>query len=112
MCDSCRPTLKDLFEQYPEMIVLVGWDACIIGTASSCGAPTVLVYDAEKIVTGLMEQGMDHSEAVEFFEFNIEGGYYGTHTPKFLYRCAPIKKCTSTQPHPSKSAAKKQRTRK
>jgi hypothetical protein len=44
----------------------------------------VSVYDYEKCIEALMSEGMDLDEAVEYFEFNVEGAYVGPHTPVFL----------------------------
>lgn len=51
---------------------------------------TVLVYSVEKILNILMTRdGMSHEEAVEFFEFNIEGSYMGPLTPVYVYPYEP-----------------------
>lgn len=51
---------------------------------------TVLVYSVEKIINILMTRdGMSHEEAVEFFEFNIEGSYMGPLTPVYVYPYDP-----------------------
>jgi hypothetical protein len=42
----------------------------------------VMVYDGEKIVDILVDRdGMTPEDALEFIEFNIEGGYLGPTTP-------------------------------
>jgi len=40
-----------------------------------------LIYSVEKCITILMNQGMDMTEAVEYFEFNVSGSYVGEKTP-------------------------------
>ena len=50
----------------------------------------VLVYSVEKILNILMTRdGMSYEEAVEFFEFNIEGAYMGPLTPVYVYPYEP-----------------------
>lgn len=41
----------------------------------------VAVYSGDVIVSNLMAQGMDESQAIEYTEFNIEGAYVGIDTP-------------------------------
>jgi len=61
------------------------FDECIIGTATRCGMDVVLVYDVEKIIDILIQQGMSDEEAWEYYGFNIEGAYVGEKTPLFFY---------------------------
>ena len=92
------PTLKDIEKAHPHMVILVGWDRCIVGVVESFGGVSTLCYDADLILEGLREQGMTSDEAVEFFEYNIAGGYYGARTPAFLFRIQPPKKPTKARP--------------
>ena len=72
------------------MIRAEGFDDCILGVAEVWDGNTRvhrIVYDALEMIEVLMERdGMDHDEAVEYFEFNIDGAYMGTHTPIFVFR--------------------------
>lgn len=46
----------------------------------------VAVYDHDKIIDILMERdGMEHEEAVEFLNFNIDGTYAGEQTPIIIF---------------------------
>ena len=73
------------------MLKADGFDECILGIAEVWdGNERVhrIVYDALKIINVLIEKdGMTREEAVEYFEFNIDGAYYGKETPVFLFRC-------------------------
>jgi hypothetical protein len=66
-----------------------GYDEAIIGPAmvwQGNDRVTVLVYDAEAIRKILVNRdGMDHEEAREFIEFNIEGAYVGPDTPILVW---------------------------
>lgn len=44
------------------------------------------VYDADKVISVLVRDGMTYEEALEFYEFNILGSYVGPATPLFLTR--------------------------
>jgi hypothetical protein len=43
------------------------------------------IYSTELCLTICMERdGMSYDEAVEFFQYNISGGYHGSQTPLFI----------------------------
>ena len=46
-----------------------------------------LVYSSNKIIRAFMdEDGMSEEEAIEYFDFNIEGAYVGEYTPIYMYQ--------------------------
>lgn len=68
------------------VIVLDGWDECILGTVDFNEAFKI-VYSRRKILLGLMgddQSNMSYEEAVEYMSFNIEGLYAGPYTPIIL----------------------------
>jgi hypothetical protein len=71
------------------MLKADGFDEAIIGQACiwrDKGMHNVLVYDAEKMRSILMERdNMDSDEAREFIEFNVEGAYVGVETPVYVW---------------------------
>ena len=68
-----------LFLEGPEL------DAAIVGLASRCGQPPMLVYSTRAIVEILRRRdGMTLEEATEFFDFNIGGAWLGPSTPAYL----------------------------
>jgi hypothetical protein len=51
----------------------------------------VLVYSVDKIIEILIDRdGMTEEEAIEFFEFNIEGAYMGRMTPVYVHRSPDV----------------------
>lgn len=58
-----------------------GHDNAIIGVGQRCGQLALAVYDNAIIRANLMAEGMDETDAIEFFNFNILGGWHGVHTP-------------------------------
>ena len=69
---------------HPDLIVIDGFDDCIVGTAERFGSELFAVYDLSKILAKLESQGMTYDEAVEYHEFNQLGAYVGDHTPAFM----------------------------
>lgn len=94
----------ELEEQLEGMLLVTGYDDCLIGIAERCGQPSVAAYDAHKIARSLMRDGMSEEEAWEFFYFNISGGYVGELTPVFIHKlCQPKQKAESTKPITTRS---------
>ena len=71
--------IADLFET--PMLRIDGFDDCCIGVDE---LNAVFVYDSDKIVERLIEQGMNYAEAVEYYSFNIAGAYMGEGTPMLI----------------------------
>lgn len=74
-----------LAELDPEILCADGWDEHILGTAFSPGRYLLVVYDGDGIINTLVKRdGLSFEEAVEHFEFNIEGSWVGQRTPVFV----------------------------
>jgi len=67
-----------------EMLVMDGYNDCIIGTVERFGQPTIYCYDKQKVINRLQSDGMTEDEAFEFFYFNQIGAWMGDTTPCFL----------------------------
>lgn len=67
-----------------ELLVMDGHDDAIIGVGQRF-TDHFVVYDFEKVIAKLMEDGMTRDEAVEFHEFNQVGAWVGPRTPVFLH---------------------------
>ena len=59
------------------------YDPCIVGVGRRFN-DTVLIYSAKAIIDMHVRGGMEVEEAIEFFEFNTVGGWFGAGTPIFL----------------------------
>lgn len=70
---------KILTEVYGELLFADGFDDAIIGVHT--GSPARLIYSVTKCLAILKEGGMDTEEAIEYFDFNVEGSYVGEQTP-------------------------------
>ena len=65
------------------MIIYDGFDDANIGIVYRCGMSSVTLYDQDKCIEILMDQGMGSVEAMEHFSYNVAGGYVGPDTPCF-----------------------------
>jgi hypothetical protein len=64
------------------MLIADGYDEAIIGQTTK----ELVVYNVAAIIDILMKRdGMTEEEALEFFEFNIDGSYMGEQTPIFIF---------------------------
>jgi len=66
-------------------LVMDGFDGCVMGILERFGMENIVIYDKEKVIQQLMDEGCDSYEgAVEYYEFNQLGGWHGDQTPGFL----------------------------
>jgi hypothetical protein len=72
--------LEKILERYQDEQILKadGFDGAIIGIEESSMR---LIYSIDKCIKILMGQGMDMTESIEYFEFNVSGSYVGEKTP-------------------------------
>jgi len=70
-------------ELYPDETFLFadGFDYAIIGVDEQNGR---IVYDIDEVINTLIMEGMEVDEAIEFYDYNIAGAYYGEKTPLFM----------------------------
>ena len=66
-----------------EIIIYDEFEDAIIGLADRFGMDTSVAYDYDKVIKILMED-MSYEEAVEYFAFNVIGGWVGDSTPVFI----------------------------
>jgi|TARA_Y100000310_G_scaffold338213_1_gene427244 hypothetical protein len=67
-----------------DMMMVDGHDEAIVGVVTRFGQSPVLCYDYKKVIGTLVSGGMSEEEAVEYFDFNIEGVWVGEGTPCFI----------------------------
>lgn len=67
-----------------EPLYMDGFDEALIGTGLKFNT-TVAIYDYERCIAILMNQGMSLEEAEDYFSFNVQGAYVGEATPVILY---------------------------
>ena len=70
-----------------DAMIMDGYDDCAVGILERYGMEPIVLYDKEKVINKLVENGCDGYEgANEFYEFNQLGGWHGDKTPGFLIR--------------------------
>ena len=75
--------MKELLEKIdPELLYADGFDDCILGMTFRDSTPVVL-YSSSRIIQSLSKD-MPEEEAIEYFEFNINGAYVGERTPMYV----------------------------
>jgi len=68
-------------------LTMDGYDDCAIGILERFGMESIVIYDKEKVIEKLMDEGIPtYEEALEFYEYNQLGGWHGDLTPGFLIR--------------------------
>jgi hypothetical protein len=81
---QCNPI--DLFSGFDpdDLMVMDGYDDCIVGVVERYEQSPIVCYDKQKILCRLESFGMDGDEALEFFLHNQIGAWMGDATPCFL----------------------------
>jgi len=74
--------LLDLLGNEDEILLADGFNEALIGHAA--GMEPRAVYDYDRCIDVLVEDGMDRGEAMECFEFKTVGAYVGEQTPVFV----------------------------
>ena len=68
-------------------LTMDGYDDCAIGILERYGMESIVIYDKEKVISQLMDEGIPtYEEALEFYEYNQLGAWLGDMTPGFLVR--------------------------
>jgi hypothetical protein len=72
--------VDEIVEMYSDESFLTadGFDEAIIGVDESSMR---LVYSVTKCLEILQAQGMDETDALEYFSYNVSGAYMGEKTP-------------------------------
>ena len=65
-----------------ECLTADGFDAALVGC--TYGANVVAVYDIQRMIEVLVNEGMEHDDAVEFLEYNVVSAYLGDRTPLYV----------------------------
>lgn len=79
--------IVDIHEYAEGSVLLDGLELAIIGIVQEFGNGPRILYSKDKILDILQKRdGMTYSEAEEFFDYNIIGGYFGEQNPIFLDR--------------------------
>jgi hypothetical protein len=70
-----------------DALIMDGYNDCAVGILERYGMEPIVLYDKEKVIQQLMDEGIDtYEEALEFYEYNQLGGWLGDKTPGFLIR--------------------------
>lgn len=77
---------EELTEENPEALFADGFDDAIIGYVINHHHNAVVVYDYQKCVRILIEEGLTEEDALDHLSFNTLGAYVGENTPLFVWR--------------------------
>lgn len=75
--------IETILEHYPDeqFLIIDGYDDCILGIDIDSMR---LIYSVDSIILKLSND-MSEEDAVEYFNFNIQGAYFGEQTPIYCY---------------------------
>jgi len=67
-----------------EILLATGFDDAYLGLVWRKGMEPVALYSYDKVISILMDQGMDELEAEEYFNFNVADAWVGDYTPAWV----------------------------
>jgi len=65
-----------------ECLTADGFDDALVGC--TYGANVVAVYDINKMIEVLIQEGLEYDDAVEFLDYNVVGAHLGEKTPMYI----------------------------
>lgn len=71
-------------DHYPHCTTADGFDDAIIGMLLRPGRPAVVVYDVDRVIDVVLQEGVSREEAEEYVQFNVTSAYVGQCTPLFV----------------------------
>lgn len=71
-----QESVLELLLDDEQVLLADGFEDAFLGIQKPCDKPPHAVYDRNKCIEILMEQGMEADEAEEYFSFNVEGSKY------------------------------------
>ena len=89
---SAPPDAVTLAEQLLDLgvedaLTMNGYDDCAIGILERFGMEPIVLYDKERIIQKLMDDGAStYEDALDFYSYNQLGGWHGELTPGFVVR--------------------------
>jgi len=77
--------LEQIKEEHPDVLLMDGFDDCIIGICNRMGQEPIVAYDYHMVINKLAsEPDMSYEDAIEYYEFNQIGAWVGERTPCFV----------------------------
>lgn len=76
-----REQLMDVLAD-EECLTADGFEDALVGC--SYGGNVVAVYDINKMIAVLVNEGMDSDDAIEYLDYNVVGAYVGEKTPIYI----------------------------
>jgi hypothetical protein len=69
-----------------DTLLMDGYDDCLEGICIRFGQDPIAIYDYDKVINKLMEDGLSEVDATEWFEYNMIGAWVGEKTPAFIVK--------------------------
>lgn len=85
MLNSIDETLENCLGEDENLLLADGFEDAFLGIGRQFGKPFA-IYDKEKCLQILMEDGMDYEEAIDYFSFNVEGVHMLENKHQFFWK--------------------------
>tara|TARA_Y100000310_G_C20203948_1_gene588192 strand:- start:228 stop:524 length:297 start_codon:yes stop_codon:yes gene_type:complete len=78
--------IEEYYPDYPNLLLADGFEDAFVGVVDGNSLPPKVCYDYDECIK-ILERDMSYEEAIEYFNYNVEGAYVGEHTPCFMKSC-------------------------
>jgi hypothetical protein len=82
--EELQESVLEILNEDQSVMLADGFENAFMGISFQMGKPPHAVYDTNKCLDILMEEGMEREEAEEYFSYNVSQAYVGESTPAFL----------------------------
>ena len=66
------------------IILADGFESAFVGVGQCFSKPMQAIYDRDKCIASLINGGASIEDAIEYFEYNVQGAWVGEGTPVFV----------------------------
>ena len=86
--DQIDEWVSDVFPD-TEVLIADGFEDAFVGVAFQCNN-AIPIFDYEKCLQILEDDGMSVEDAEEYLSFNVTGAWVGKNTPAYLFKFKPF----------------------
>jgi len=82
--DQLVEWITDRYGEEEGILLADGFESAFVGVGQCFSKPMQAIYDRDKCISALVDGGASIEDAIEHFEFNVQGAWVGEGTPVFV----------------------------
>lgn len=76
--------ITDRYGEEEGILLADGFESAFVGVGQCFSKQPQAIYDRDKCIESLVTDGSSLEDAIEYFEFNVQGSWVGEGTPVFV----------------------------